>query len=132
MSTAVSGRTVEQRKRVVIRFAGDSGDGMQLTGDRFTAEAAAFGNDLATPCDESGQSIAALAAARLLPASTVTAAFHHLSAPSHADRDEDHSGEVILVCGDDAAARARVIALTEAVPRAGVLLAHVDVTRAPV
>jgi transcriptional regulator with XRE-family HTH domain len=31
---------------VVIRFAGDSGDGMQLTGDRFTAEAAAFGNDL--------------------------------------------------------------------------------------
>jgi 2-oxoglutarate/2-oxoacid ferredoxin oxidoreductase subunit alpha len=34
--------------RVVIRFAGDSGDGMQLTGDRFTAEAAAFGNDLAT------------------------------------------------------------------------------------
>src|SRR3954465_4791848 len=41
-------RTVEQRARVVIRFAGDSGDGMQLTGDRFTAEAAAFGNDLAT------------------------------------------------------------------------------------
>jgi 2-oxoglutarate ferredoxin oxidoreductase subunit alpha len=34
--------------RVVIRFAGDSGDGMQLTGDRFTAETAAFGNDLAT------------------------------------------------------------------------------------
>ena len=34
--------------RVVIRFAGDSGDGMQLTGDRFTSEAAAFGNDLAT------------------------------------------------------------------------------------
>ncbi|MEO6880881.1 MAG: 2-oxoacid:acceptor oxidoreductase subunit alpha [Mycobacteriaceae bacterium] len=34
--------------RVVIRFAGDSGDGMQLAGDRFTSEAAAFGNDLAT------------------------------------------------------------------------------------
>jgi 2-oxoglutarate ferredoxin oxidoreductase subunit alpha len=34
--------------RVVVRFAGDSGDGMQLTGDRFTSEAAAFGNDLAT------------------------------------------------------------------------------------
>ncbi|MBF6209485.1 2-oxoacid:acceptor oxidoreductase subunit alpha [Nocardia puris] len=34
--------------KVVIRFAGDSGDGMQLTGDRFTHEAAAFGNDLAT------------------------------------------------------------------------------------
>jgi 2-oxoglutarate ferredoxin oxidoreductase subunit alpha len=34
--------------RVVIRFAGDSGDGMQLTGDRFTHETAEFGNALAT------------------------------------------------------------------------------------
>jgi 2-oxoglutarate ferredoxin oxidoreductase subunit alpha len=34
--------------RVVIRFAGDSGDGMQLVGDRFTELSAAFGNDLAT------------------------------------------------------------------------------------
>jgi 2-oxoglutarate ferredoxin oxidoreductase subunit alpha len=45
-------RTVapERRKleKVVIRFAGDSGDGMQLTGDRFTSESALFGNDLAT------------------------------------------------------------------------------------
>src|SRR5256884_6425399 len=62
MSTSVDGdldggsgelentRPTELRKldKVVIRFAGDSGDGMQLTGDRFTSEAAAFGNDLAT------------------------------------------------------------------------------------
>ncbi|MFV0406666.1 MAG: 2-oxoacid:acceptor oxidoreductase subunit alpha [Propioniciclava sp.] len=34
--------------RVVIRFAGDSGDGMQLTGDRFTADSAVLGNDFAT------------------------------------------------------------------------------------
>ncbi len=34
--------------RVVIRFAGDSGDGMQLTGDRFTSTSALVGNDLAT------------------------------------------------------------------------------------
>ncbi|MFI7588033.1 2-oxoacid:acceptor oxidoreductase subunit alpha [Spongisporangium articulatum] len=40
--------TVEQVHSVVIRFAGDSGDGMQLTGDRFTAETAGLGNDLAT------------------------------------------------------------------------------------
>ena len=33
---------------VVIRFAGDSGDGMQLTGDRFTSETAGLGNDLST------------------------------------------------------------------------------------
>ena len=41
-------RPKEKLEKVVIRFAGDSGDGMQLTGDRFTSEAALFGNDLAT------------------------------------------------------------------------------------
>jgi 2-oxoglutarate ferredoxin oxidoreductase subunit alpha len=48
--SASPGADGEVRKldRVVIRFAGDSGDGMQLTGDRFTSEAAAYGNDLAT------------------------------------------------------------------------------------
>jgi 2-oxoglutarate/2-oxoacid ferredoxin oxidoreductase subunit alpha len=39
---------VQTLDRVVIRFAGDSGDGMQLTGDRFTADAAVFGNDIST------------------------------------------------------------------------------------
>jgi 2-oxoglutarate ferredoxin oxidoreductase subunit alpha len=43
-----SSKPVEQIDRVVIRFAGDSGDGMQLTGDRFTSETAVFGNDLVT------------------------------------------------------------------------------------
>jgi NADPH-dependent F420 reductase len=164
------------------------------------AEAASSGDVvlLATPWDESGQSITGLAdalagrlvvscinplgfdkqgphglavaegsaaeqVAQLLPASTVTAAFHHLSAPSLANLDKDLSGEDVLVCGDDAAARARVLALAEAVTgrpgvdvgalrqarvlepftavliavnkryktRAGVLLTHVDVTRAP-
>ena len=41
-------KQVKQLDRVIIRFAGDSGDGMQLTGDRFTHESAAFGNDLVT------------------------------------------------------------------------------------
>jgi 2-oxoglutarate ferredoxin oxidoreductase subunit alpha len=41
-------KAVEQLDRVIIRFAGDSGDGMQLTGDRFTSETALMGNDLAT------------------------------------------------------------------------------------
>ncbi|MGH3143777.1 MAG: 2-oxoacid:acceptor oxidoreductase family protein, partial [Gaiellales bacterium] len=41
-------KPVEQLDRVVIRFAGDSGDGMQLTGGRFTAETAVLGNDLST------------------------------------------------------------------------------------
>ncbi|MGH3472424.1 MAG: 2-oxoacid:acceptor oxidoreductase subunit alpha [Nocardioidaceae bacterium] len=41
-------KQVKLLDRVIIRFAGDSGDGMQLTGDRFTQETAAFGNDLST------------------------------------------------------------------------------------
>jgi 2-oxoglutarate ferredoxin oxidoreductase subunit alpha len=41
-------KEVRRLDRVIIRFAGDSGDGMQLTGDRFTSETAAFGNDLST------------------------------------------------------------------------------------
>src|SRR5688500_11378732 len=41
-------KAVEQLEQVTIRFAGDSGDGMQLTGGRFTSETAVVGNDLST------------------------------------------------------------------------------------
>jgi len=41
-------RGVQRLDRVVIRFAGDSGDGMQLTGERFTSETALMGNDIST------------------------------------------------------------------------------------
>src|SRR5215207_2192005 len=41
-------KTLEKLDRVVVRFAGDSGDGMQLTGSRFTDATAVVGNDLAT------------------------------------------------------------------------------------
>src|SRR5437773_1231826 len=41
-------KQVEQLEQVTIRFAGDSGDGMQLTGGRFTSETALLGNDLST------------------------------------------------------------------------------------
>jgi 2-oxoglutarate ferredoxin oxidoreductase subunit alpha len=47
-TTARDSSDVEELASVVIRFAGDSGDGMQLTGDRFTQESAVFGNDIAT------------------------------------------------------------------------------------
>jgi 2-oxoglutarate ferredoxin oxidoreductase subunit alpha len=40
--------TPEVIDRLIVRFAGDSGDGMQLTGDRFTTVSASFGNDLST------------------------------------------------------------------------------------
>ncbi|MER5179695.1 2-oxoacid:acceptor oxidoreductase subunit alpha [Streptomyces sp. NPDC002896] len=45
---ATGDKEVRRLDRVIIRFAGDSGDGMQLTGDRFTSETASFGNDLST------------------------------------------------------------------------------------
>jgi 2-oxoglutarate ferredoxin oxidoreductase subunit alpha len=44
----VATKAIEEKERVVIRFAGDSGDGMQLTGNRFTNATAMLGNDLAT------------------------------------------------------------------------------------
>ncbi len=47
-ATATTTKSIEEKKRVVIRFAGDSGDGMQLTGTQFTTEAALAGNDIGT------------------------------------------------------------------------------------
>ena len=48
--TTTKGHEVPVREldRVTIRFAGDSGDGMQLTGTQFTRASAAFGNDIST------------------------------------------------------------------------------------
>src|SRR5258705_10154453 len=48
VDTFRSPKRIEERERVVVRFAGDSGDGMQLAGLRFTDATAAFGNDFAT------------------------------------------------------------------------------------
>jgi 2-oxoglutarate ferredoxin oxidoreductase subunit alpha len=47
-TSPVASKPVEQVESVVIRFAGDSGDGMQLTGGQFTSETAMMGNDLST------------------------------------------------------------------------------------
>lgn len=43
-----NGKTIETKSRVVIRFAGDSGDGMQVVGGQFTNTSAVFGNDIST------------------------------------------------------------------------------------
>ena len=52
MSTLAEVPPVKSRREVldqaVIRFAGDSGDGMQITGNQFTNTAALYGNDIAT------------------------------------------------------------------------------------
>jgi len=47
-SQASNGKPIEQLTSVAIRFAGDSGDGMQITGSKFTDETALAGNDLST------------------------------------------------------------------------------------
>jgi 2-oxoglutarate ferredoxin oxidoreductase subunit alpha len=47
-ATAEATKPVEPRQSIVIRFAGDSGDGMQVTGMQFTNESALAGNDLST------------------------------------------------------------------------------------
>ena len=71
--TQSSGKSVQRLDRVVIRFAGDSGDGMQLTGDRFTSETAALGNDLSTLPELPGRDPRAPGhAARASPASSCT------------------------------------------------------------
>src|SRR5437868_13528531 len=44
----MSSKPVEQISQVIVRFCGDSGDGMQLTGSQFTSEAAILGNDIST------------------------------------------------------------------------------------
>ena len=44
----MAGKPVEQLSQVIVRFAGDSGDGMQLTGSQFTSETALLGNDIST------------------------------------------------------------------------------------
>ena len=46
----------ETLDRVVIRFAGDSGDGMQLTGTQFTTTTALQGNDIASACSYENES----------------------------------------------------------------------------
>jgi 2-oxoglutarate ferredoxin oxidoreductase subunit alpha len=47
----MSTRRHERREQVVIRFAGDSGDGMQMTGERFAVQTATLGNNLSTQPD---------------------------------------------------------------------------------
>lgn len=47
-TTTLEPHEVEELDKVIVRFAGDSGDGMQLAGTRFTSDSALFGNDLAT------------------------------------------------------------------------------------
>ena len=106
-------KTVEERERVVVRFAGDSGDGMQLTGDRFTNATALVGNDLATLPDFPAEIRA--------PAGTVhgVSAFQIQFASTDVATPGDHAD--VLVAMNPAALQGR--------PRDGVRGRHVDPER---
>lgn len=107
-------KQVEERQRVVIRFAGDSGDGMQLTGDRFTNATAVLGNDLATLPDFPAEIRA--------PAGTVhgVSAFQIQFASTDILTPGDHPG--VLVAMNPAALKAEL----GSVEKAGVVIVNED------
>ncbi|MDP9184876.1 MAG: 2-oxoacid:acceptor oxidoreductase subunit alpha [Actinomycetota bacterium] len=107
-------KTVEERERVVVRFAGDSGDGMQLTGDRFTSATALVGNDLATLPDFPAEIRA--------PAGTVhgVSAFQIQFASTDVATPGDHAD--VLVAMNPAALKADL----GAVARGGTLILNDD------
>jgi 2-oxoglutarate/2-oxoacid ferredoxin oxidoreductase subunit alpha len=109
-----SDHSLEQLDQVVIRFAGDSGDGMQLTGDRFTTSSALLGNDMSTFPDFPAEIRA--------PAGTLAgvSAFQvHIS-----DHDILTPGDVpnVLVAMNPAALRANV----EVMPKGATLILNSD------
>ena len=66
---------------LIVRFAGDSGDGMQLTGDRFTSVSAAFGNDLSTLPDFPAEIRAPAGTVNGVSAFQVNIANHKITTP---------------------------------------------------
>ena len=86
--------------RVVIRFAGDSGDGMQLTGDRFTSETAGLGNDLSTLPDFPAESRAPAGTIGGVSAFQLAFADHDITTPGDAPN--------VLVAMNPAALKANI------------------------
>jgi 2-oxoglutarate ferredoxin oxidoreductase subunit alpha len=107
-------RTTEKLDRVVIRFAGDSGDGMQLTGDRFTTSSALLGNDLATFPDFPAEIRAPAGTMAGVSAFQVHISDHDILTPGDAPN--------VLVAMNPAALRANIGVL----PKGATLLVNVD------
>ena len=91
---------LQELDRVVIRFAGDSGDGMQLTGDRFTSASALFGNDLSTLPDYPAEIRAPAGTLAGVSAFQVHIADHDIQSPGDAPN--------VLVAMNPAALKANV------------------------
>src|SRR5213082_3256174 len=105
---------VQELERVVIRFAGDSGDGMQLTGDRFTSASALFGNDLSTLPDFPAEIRAPAGTLAGVSAFQVNISDHDILTPGDAPN--------VLVAMNPAALRANIRDL----PTGGMLIVNTD------
>ncbi|HUR02641.1 MAG TPA: 2-oxoacid:acceptor oxidoreductase subunit alpha [Nonomuraea sp.] len=112
--TDTADRQTEGLARVVIRFAGDSGDGMQLTGDRFTSVSALFGNDLSTLPDYPAEIRAPAGTLAGVSAFQVHISDHDILTPG----DEPN----VLVAMNPAALKANL----GDVPQGGSLVVNVD------
>ena len=112
-TTATEHRTVEL-DRVVIRFAGDSGDGMQLTGTQFTAVSSLFGNDTATLPDFPAEIRAPAGTLAGVSAFQVHISDHDILTPGDSPS--------VLVAMNPAALRANL----DAVSTGGTLIVNVD------
>jgi 2-oxoglutarate ferredoxin oxidoreductase subunit alpha len=104
----------EELHRVVLRFAGDSGDGMQLTGDRFTSVSALFGNDLSTLPEFPAEIRAPAGTIAGVSAFQVAISDHDITTPGDASD--------VLVAMNPAALRAELHQLR----RGGTLIVNVD------
>jgi 2-oxoglutarate ferredoxin oxidoreductase subunit alpha len=100
--------------RVVIRFAGDSGDGMQLAGDRFTTSSALLGNDLATFPDFPAEIRAPAGTLAGVSAFQVHISDHTISTPGDAPN--------VLVAMNPAALRANLASL----PQGATIIVNTD------
>ena len=100
--------------RVVIRFAGDSGDGMQLAGDRFTTTSALLGNDLATFPDFPAEIRAPAGTLAGVSAFQVHISDHDISTPGDSPN--------VLVAMNPAALKANI----DALPKGATVIVNVD------
>src|SRR3954469_16869765 len=100
--------------RLVVRFAGDSGDGMQLTGDRFTSVSASFGNDLSTLPDFPAEIRAPAGTVNGVSSFQVHISDHDITTPGDAPS--------VLIAMNPAALRAEVHRLRQG----GTIIVNVD------
>ncbi|MGH9135874.1 MAG: 2-oxoacid:acceptor oxidoreductase subunit alpha [Acidimicrobiales bacterium] len=107
-------RAAVEVDRVVIRFAGDSGDGMQLTGDRFTTVSALLGNDLATLPEFPAEIRAPAGTVHGVSAFQIHISDHEITTPGDAAQ--------VLVAMNPAALRSELARLA----RGGTLIVNVD------